>query len=476
MSEYDKTVEKLSNRLSAQKGCLEESKAYRESTYRLKTIGLGTPPEMRYFRTHVGWPGLYLRALDERLDVEGFRVDGQSEGVEELWKWWQDNGLDEESGLGHMDAFTYGRSYITIARPLPDDEIDSPIIRLESPLSMIAEIDPRTRRITSAVRLYKTDPTTGPEGSDIADAATLFLPDKTVYLKRSAGPIHQWVTDGKPVNHNLGVVPVVPLTNRHTLSDLHGTSEISPELRTLTDAAERTLMNLQSASELMAVPLRVFMGVSRDQLTGEGGVATVDEAYYARIMTLRNESAKAFEFSAADLRNFTEELSELAKQVASYTGLPPQYLSFSSDNPASAEAIIATDSRLVKKCERKAKMFGGSWEQSMRIATKVMGKKVPEEYNRLETVWRDPSTPTYAAKADAATKLYANGSGVIPKEQARRDMGYTQTQRENMRGWDQEERKTLIDDLYNTTKAVADATPKPDPASQKPAAKGGSAK
>lgn len=477
MTDYDKVVETLSNRLAGQQGCLEESKAYRESTYRLKTIGLGTPPEMRYFRTHVGWPGLYLRALEERLDVEGFRVDGQSDGVEELWKWWQDNNLDEESGLAHMDAFTYGRSYITISAPMPEDNIDSPIIRLESPLSMIAEIDPRTRKLTKALRLYKTDPTTGPEGSNIADAATLFLPDQTVYLRRSSGPIHQWVTDGPPVSHGLGVVPVVPLTNRHTLSDLYGTSEITPELRTLTDAAERTLMNLQSASELMAVPLRVFMGVSREDLVGDGANASVHEAYHARIIALKNKDSKAFEFSAADLRNFTEELSELAKHVASYTGLPPQYLSFSSDNPASAEAILASESRLVKKCERKAKMFGGSWEETMRIATKVMGTKVPEEYNRLETVWRDPSTPTHAAMADATTKLYNQGNGLIPKEQGRRDLGYTQVERDNMKEWDKEERQSILTDLYNQTKAVADASPTPAPAASKPAAKvGGSAK
>lgn len=467
MTDYDKVVETLSNRLGSEKSCLEESKAYRESTYRLKTIGLGTPPEMRYFRTHVGWPGLYLRALEERLDVEGFRVDGESEGMEELWKWWQDNNLDEESGLGHMDAFTYGRSFITISAPLPEDGIDSPIIRLESPLSMIAEIDPRTRKLTKALRLYKTDPTTGPEGSNIADAATLFLPDQTVHLKRSAGPIHQWVTDGKPVNHRLGVVPVVPLTNRHTLSDLYGTSEITPELRTLTDAAERTLMNLQSASELMAVPLRVFMGIGREDLVGPGANASVNEAYHARIIALKKSDAKAFEFSAADLRNFTEELSELGKQAASYTGLPPQYFSFSSDNPASAEAILATESRLVKKAERKAKMFGGSWEHTMRIATKVMGKEVPKDYNRLETVWRDPSTPTWAAKADAASKAYANGQGVLPKEQARIDMGYTQTQRDNMREMDREQQQTMLTDLYAQTKAVADATPKPAPTQSK---------
>jgi hypothetical protein len=69
----------------------------------------------------------------------------------------------------------------------------------------------------------------------------------------------------------------------------------------------------------------------------------------------------------------------------------------------------------------------------------MKGGEVPTEYQRLETIWRDPSTPTWAAKADAAVKLYGNGMGVIPKEQARVDMGYSITEREEMRKWDEEE-------------------------------------
>jgi len=65
--------------------------------------------------------------------------------------------------------------------------------------------------------------------------------------------------------------------------------------------------------------------------------------------------------------------------------------------------------------------------------------KIPPDYLRLESIWQDPSTPTYAAKADAATKLYANGMGVIPREQARIDMGYTVEQRLEMKEWDKEE-------------------------------------
>jgi hypothetical protein len=163
------------------------------------------------------------------------------------------------------------------------------------------------------------------------------------------------------------------------------------------------------------------------------------DAYLARYLAIDNDSAKAFQFDAAELRNYTEVLDQLAKHVASYTGLPPQYLSFQSDNPASAEAIKSSESRLVKKCERKARMFGGSWESVMRLSQKVIDKDVPAEMNRLETMWRDPSTPTYASKADATSKLYANGMGIIPKERARIDMGYTTDEREEMKAWDKED-------------------------------------
>jgi hypothetical protein len=95
---------------------------------------------------------------------------------------------------------------------------------------------------------------------------------------------------------------------------------------------------------------------------------------------------------------------------------------------------------LVKKTERKNKIFGGAWEQAMRVAYRAMkgGTEVPPDMYRMETVWRDPSTPTYAAKADAAVKLYANGMGVIPRERARIDMGYSITERDEMRVWDEE--------------------------------------
>src|SRR5690606_27946400 len=139
------------------------------------------------------------------------------------------------------------------------------------------------------------------------------------------------------------------------LSERYGCSEITPELRTLPDAAARSMRNRQATAELLAVPQRGLFGGGQDALAAEPEHwQSVIEAYFARIIAVEDSDAHATQFTAAELRNFTEVLQELAKQAASYTGLPPEYLSFNSDNPASAEAIRASETRLVKKCERKA--------------------------------------------------------------------------------------------------------------------------
>ncbi|AHJ88671.1 portal protein [Mycobacterium phage RhynO] len=431
--------------LSAFEGSVSGYKAntdYYESVRRPDAVGIAVPPEMRKLLAHVGYPRLYVNALADRLKLEGFRLADADEADKQLWDWWQANDLDVESVLGHVDALVHGRSYVTVAAPDPsieDPMVDPtvPIIRVEPPTNLYANIDPRTRRVTEALRaIYDA------EGSEII-SSTLYLPDQTIIYDKVEG---QWVATNT-INHGMGLVPVVPIPNRNRLSDLYGTSEITPELRSVTDAAARTLMLMQSTAELMGVPLRLLFGIKRSEIglpddpDEPVSPRQAFEAYYARILGFEDEQGKAYQFDAAELRNFVEALDALDKKAAAYTGLPPQYLSFSSDNPASAEAIRSSESRLVMNAERKARIFGGAWEQVMRVAWKVMnpGGTIPPNMFRMESIWADPATPTYAAKADAATKLYNQGMGLIPKEQGRIDMGYSEAARRQMRKWDEQE-------------------------------------
>ena len=423
--------------------------SYYEAERRPEAIGVTVPVQMQGLLAHVGYPRLYVDSIAERQSVEGFRLGDADEADEEMWNWWQANNLDIEAPLGYTDAYVHGRSYITVSAPDPKIDLGwdptVPIIRVEPPTRMFAEIDPRVGKVSKAIRVAYNA-----EGNEI-EAATLYTLNDTFGWYRADGEWVPWFN----YSHGLMAVPVVPIPNRTRLSDLYGTTEITPELRSMTDAAARILMLMQATAELMGVPQRLTFGIKPEEIGVDADTGqTFFDAYLARILAFEDPDGKIQQFSAAELANFTNALDQIAKQVAAYTGLPPQYLSTAADNPASAEAIRAAESRLIKKVERKNSIFGGAWEDAMRLAWRMMkGGDLPPDMMRMETIWRDPSTPTYAAKADAATKLYGNGAGVIPRERARIDMGYSIKEREEMRRWDEEEAAMglgLVGTMYST--------------------------
>lgn len=464
ITDVDAERDKMINLFEEAQRDLTDNTAYYEAERRPDAVGIAVPQSMRKLLAHVGYPRLYVDSVAERLELEGFRVGDNEEQDKDLWDWFVANDLDIESTLGHTDALVHGRAYVTISMPDPAIDIgvdpEVPLIRVEPPTALHAVIDPRTRKVQKAIRVVYDD-------QDQVKAATLYLPDQTIsWIKDENG---DWVPLGTPIKHGLMVVPVIPIANRTRLSDLYGSSEITPELRSITDAAARILMDMQATAEIMAVPQRLIFGakpkeVGVDPETGQ----KLFDAYIAGILAFEEENGKAMQFSAAELRNFVDALDALDKKAAAYTGLPPQYLSTSSDNPASADAIRASESRLVKSAERKCKIFGGAWEEVMRIAYRmVKGGDLPPEMYRMETIWRDPSTPTYAAKMDAASKAYANGAGFIPKKRARLDVGYSAVEIENMEKWDEEEDKALS--ALGMITAPARAQPKPEPAAPKAA-------
>src|SRR5205085_1752590 len=99
-------------------------------------------------------------------------------GDANLQQIWQDNDLDEESQMGHVDALVMKRSYVTVGTN--DEDADSPLVSVESPLEMFALIDPRTRRVRAALRRWSEEYNAATQLPQ--RFATLYLPDRTVWL------------------------------------------------------------------------------------------------------------------------------------------------------------------------------------------------------------------------------------------------------------------------------------------------------
>ena len=412
----------------------------------------------------LGWPMLAVDPLEERLDGLGFRypeddADGNIDvapevlakyaGDANLQRVWQDNNLDEESQMGHVDALVMRRAYVCVGAN--EDDRDTPLVTVESPLEVFAEVDPRTRKVRAALRRW----------SDYHELigrlpehyATLYLPDMTVWYDR--GP-QGWREIGRDV-HKLGEPPVVPLVNRARLAERYGRSELTPPMLSLSHAANKIATDMMVAAEFHAIPLRAIFGIGPDDLLDEdGNRQSALQVIMGRLLTIGGDDAakevKPFEFTASNLSNFHDTLAQLARHVAGLVGVDPHMFGYTEgDNPASAEALKARESRLIKRAERKQRAFGGSWEHAMRIVRRFQeGGEDDPRAKRLEMIWRDPATPTRAQAADASVKLLT--AGIVSKRQAREDMGYTPGQIRRMEAEDKAAAE--LDPMGQVTKAL----------------------
>lgn len=395
----------------------------------IRDLGISIPPQLKGLHTVIGWPRVGVESLEERLDLEAFRwADGSdSRDLEEIA---DANDLFDESSLAHLDALIYGREYLAVGT---GDDDYPPLISVESPLDMTLMWDARLRMGTAALRECQADTyvESGPEERMIV----LYLPDQTITALPS--PSGGWVVIDRDM-HNLGVVPVVRLANRQRTADRIGKSEITPDVMSITDAACRRLMGIEVAAEFFGAPQRYILGASESAFQdAEGNAKSAWETYIGRMLALERDEdgniPEVGQFSAHDPSGQTKIVDLYARIMSSQFGLPPHMLGYTTDNPASADAIRSTEAKLVKKSERRIRRFGRGWQDAMRLALWIRDGEPPDKTRRIETVWRNPATPTIAAQVDATVKLVSEGILPADSDVTLEMAGLTENQRQRVR-------------------------------------------
>lgn len=405
--------------------------AYFNGEQLVRDLGISIPPQLKGLHTVIGWPRVGVESLEERLDLEAFRwADGaDSSELEEIAA---ANDLYDESSLAHLDALVYGREYLAVGSGDCGTDDCPPLISAESPLDMTVLWDARVRMATAALRECAAD--TFVEAGPEERMLVLYLPDQTVMaLPSESGG---WEVVDRDM-HGLGVVPVVRMANRQRTADRVGKSEITPEVMSITDAACRRLMGMEVAAEFFGAPARYILGASESAFQDADGTAkSAWETYIGRVLALeRDEDGQVpsvGQFAAHDPTGMTKIIDLYARIMSSQFGLPPHMLGYTTDNPASADAIRSTEAKLVKRSERRIRRFGAAWQQAMRLALWVRDGEPPDKARRIETVWRNPATPTVAAQVDATVKLVQ--AGVLPADSdvTLEMAGFTEAQRQRI--------------------------------------------
>lgn len=437
MTELDEAL-RLNRAINRQKPMLEKNDLYFEGEQPLKFLAPVLQQELGYRLSPIVL-NLALFAVDvydNRLDVEGFRIGRGAEADDELWDVWQENDGPDLSQQGHRESLALGRAYATVGPGESDD--DAPVITLESAFDAIHEDDPKTKRVKHGVKRW-TD-------LDKKRWMTYHHQDGWVTWRLDRG---SWIEDDREDDNGNNLCSLVPLMNDPRMLGRNrpgkfdqrlGRSVFHPIVSPL-DALNKLASDMMVSAEFHALPRRFATGLNADDFVDDTGEALDTYSMIAgRMWSTENKEAEFGQFPEASLSNFHESIKLLMQIMSMELGLPAHYLLFKGDNPPSEGSIIASESQLIKRAERKQRTLSTRWEQVQRLVLMNMGREVDARPKQIETIWRDPSTPTVAQKADAIMKLVTTkdttGRSILPIEQARKDLGYTDIEQGRMRDWD----------------------------------------
>lgn len=391
--------------------------AYYEGRQRLEHIGLAVPPELRRFETIVDWPSLVVDSATERIKQKSLMLPGEDVADAGLQEGWDANNLDSEQHLLWNDKLVYGRGFLCVGANEEDPE--HPRITVESPRELTVVMDPRTRRVRAALRMYGATTVQG-----LPVYATLYLPNETVWLERTDG---RWVEVDRD-EHQLGRVPVIPFFNRRRTGCWAGVSEMRRAI-SLTDAAARSLTNLQIASETHSVPQKWVLGMSKgDFVDAEGNALPAWQSYFSAIWANQNADAKVGQFTASSLSNFHETVNFYGGLLAGVYGLPIRYMGQQTANPPSADGIRADEARMVLRAEQHMAEAGDALGRTFAFFLRVRDGEWVTNGDRIKVEWHDAATPTYASKVDGIQKL-TGGKPILSTQGGWDELGWSEARK-----------------------------------------------
>jgi len=416
--------------------------------------------EAAYGRRYRGLPAnfmpLVVEAEKERLIVQGFRFGDALAADKSAWQIWQRNNLDAESQIAHELTLAKGASY-TLVTPQPG--ASAPLVTIEDPEQVVLETLPGNRRIRlAALKAWRDE--------DGFLRAYLYLPEYVYkYRSRSRASLSTAVgasigSDGSlannpsivkasswqpelpgdedfPITNTLGVVPVVPLLNRPTLSG-------APRSEIAAVTGNQNAINFIRfaaliGSDVAALPQRWAKNLDLEVDPDTGAVKVPFRSGVDNLWTTRRpteEEVAAYgdkypatefgQFPAADLSPFVALVREEIAEMSSISRTPYHYLlGVPHSVPPTGESIKSSEAPLVRKTRSEAVHLGEGWEETMRVALVAAGQRGKARAD-AETMWEDFETRNEAARTDSILKQYE--AGLLPDEFAWEELGYSAQQ------------------------------------------------
>lgn len=365
------------------------------------------------------WAALIVDSIAERLNVQGYRSGaGDRELDAAVWELFTQNGVDDEQWQVYVDALLINRGYVSVLPPDDGDDVDVVIVP-ESPLEVTHEwVSGSRHRVNATLKVYEvangmwraelqTDPYVF---AWVGDQGSGNEPDPALHPFTGENAARLW--DAEPVQapNEVGVVTIVPFENRRTtstgpLSEVHAVEHVLQRI-------DELLVGRQVAAHFAAFKQKWATGleVPKDPDTNEP-IAPY-KAAISRLWVSEDPDSRFGSFEATDLGQYTKSIDAEIGELAAISKVPAHYfLQSELANPPSADALVAGEAGLVKKCEQRQRAFGRPWRRVADLALKIAAAGVAGA--RDEILWGDAAVRSPSQVADAATKFKTLG---VPDE------------------------------------------------------------
>ena len=354
-------------------------------------------PEYRELsaRAQTPWLGLVVTSVAQSLYVEGYRrADDDSEAVP--WGYWQTNGMDRRQIAVHRAALAYGLSYTTVLPGADDFDEPMPVIRGHSPRRMIAFYDEPERDDGPHLAL-EVEPAriNGKLGY-----ALRVYDDTSVYFLQAdaAGTNLTWVESRL---HDVNVCPVVRFAK---MLDLEGRAdgEVEPFIP-VAGRIDQTVFDRLVVQRFSSWVVRTIAGMAKPD-EGTDAAAERLRLKIEDLLIAEDPDTKFGSLPATPLDGFISAAKADVQTLAAVSQTPAHELLGDMVN-LSAEALAAARASLTAKVEERKHSFGESWEQTLRLASWVMGDTEAARDHSAQVRWKDTEIRSLAQAADALGKL-----------------------------------------------------------------------
>lgn len=321
------------------------------------------PERLKYaYRSILGWCAKAVDSMADRLVFDGFDTNTDAFDMNGIFNM---NNKDVLFNSAILGALISSCDFIYISA----DETGFPRLQVIDGSNATGVIDPITMMLTEGYAVLERDQYGNP------NVEAYFTAGNTDIITQGN---HKVLTESFP--NKAPYALLVPIIYRPDASRLFGHSRISRACMDLMDKARNTITRAEVTAEFYSFPQKYAVGTSQDAEPMDTWKATIS----SMLQFTKDEDGDhpvLGQFAMASMTPHFEQLKMYASMFAFETGMTLSEMGFSSDNPASADAIKASHEDLRLTARKAQGTFGTGFLNAGYLAACVRDNM---EYKRTE--------------------------------------------------------------------------------------------